>query len=279
MARRATMRGIDSLLREADMDYRNKVVFVAGGTSGINLGIAEGFAAAGARVIVASRKQDKVDAAVARLSRDGGLASGYALDVRNFDAVAAAFADVAEKFGAVDVLVSGAAGNFLAPAAEMSANAFKTVVDIDLLGTFNVMRAAWPHLRKPGAAVVSITAGQSWLAMQNQVHVCAAKAGVDQVTRTLALEWGPSGVRINSIAPGPIAATEGMARLAPTDASVAAWTAAVPLRRFGTPDDIAKAVMWICSEDAAYINGVVLPVDGGLTLNGSFAITSAMAAS
>jgi len=260
------------------MDYRNKVVFVAGGTSGTNLGIAEAFAAAGARVVVASRKQDKVDAAVAQLSRHGGEVRRYACDVRDFDAVAAAFADAAEKLGPVDVVISGAAGNFVAPASELSANAFKTVVDIDLLGTFNVMRASWPHLRKPGAALINITAAQSWLPMSHQVHVCAAKAGIDQVTRTLALEWGASGVRVNSIAPGPIGETEGMARLAPTEASVKAWTRTVPMGRFGRKDDIAKAALWLCSEDASYITGVVLPVDGGLSLNGSGAIVAAMSA-
>src|SRR5262245_24926753 len=114
-------------------------------------------------------------------------------------------AAVVDAWGPVDVVVSGAAGNFLAPAASMSANAFKSVVDIDLLGTFNVLRASWPHLRKPGAAIVNITSANSWLPTPMQVHVCAAKAGIDQVTRTLAMEWGGAGVRVNAIAPGPIA--------------------------------------------------------------------------
>ncbi|MFX7760046.1 SDR family NAD(P)-dependent oxidoreductase, partial [Acinetobacter baumannii] len=90
--------------------------------------------------------------------------------------------------GPLDVLVSGAAGNFIAPAEQLSSNGFRTVVDIDLQGTFHVMRAAWPHLRKPGASIINISAGQSWLPMPGQVHVCAAKAGIDQITRTLAME-------------------------------------------------------------------------------------------
>lgn len=260
-------------------EYAGKHLFVAGGSSGINLGIATAFARCGARVSILSRNPDKIDAAVQQLRAAGAIAvSGFAADVRHYDAVATALEQAVAAHGLVDVLVSGAAGNFLAPAAELSANGFKTVLDIDLQGTFNVLRAAWPHLRKPGAAVLNISAAQSWLPMPMQVHVCAAKAGIDQITRTTAMEWGPSGVRVNSIAPGPIAGTEGMARLAPSEASVQAWTRAVPLGRFGSLDDIAQAAMWLCSSQASYISGVVLPVDGGLALGGSSAIDAAMRA-
>lgn len=258
--------------------FQDKNVFVAGGTSGINLGIAEALARAGAQVAVLSRRQEKIDAAAATLRGLGATVLGFAADVRDSAAVDAATAAAADAWGPLDVVVSGAAGNFVAPAAGLSANGFKTVVDIDLLGTFNVMRAAWPHLRKPGACIINITAGQSWLPTPGQVHVCAAKAGVDQITRTLAMEWGAEGVRVNSIAPGPIADTEGMDRLAPTDAAMKAWTRAVPLQRFGTKSDIANAALWLASSDAAFVTGVVLSVDGGLALGGSSAIARAMAA-
>lgn len=258
------------------MNFRNRVVFVAGGSSGINLGIAEAFAAAGAQVAIFSRSAEKLAVAAAQLARHGGRVLSFSGDVRDFESVSLALTRTAAELGPLDVLVSGAAGNFICPAASLSANGFKTVVDIDLLGTFNVMRAAWPHLRKPGASIINITAAQSWLAVPGQVHVCAAKAGIDQITRTLALEWGEAGVRINSIAPGPIAGTEGMARLAPTPESVTAWTQAVPLRRFGQLKDISDAALWLCSEQAAFITGVVLPVDGGLSLSGSGAIGRAM---
>lgn len=260
------------------MNYQGKAVFIAGGSSGINLGIADAFAAAGASVAILSRRQEKIDAALAQLRRHGGRAIGFAADVRDFDAVAAALADAATELGLLDVLVSGAAGNFIAPAEQLSSNGFRTVIDIDLQGTFHVMRAAWPHLRKPGASIINISAGQSWLPMPGQVHVCAAKAGIDQITRTLAMEWGPHGVRINSIAPGPISGTEGMARLAPNEASQAAWTRAVPLGRFGTLADISQAALWLSSPQAAYITGVVLPVDGGLALGGGRGIHDAMMA-
>lgn len=248
-------------------------VFIAGGTSGINLALAQRFAERGDSVAVLSRSKEKVDGAVATL---GSTALGFAADVRDADAVAAAFAETAERFGPIDVVVSGAAGNFVAPAAELSPRGFGAVVDIDLRGTWHVMHAAWPHLRKPGASIINISAAQSWLPTPGQVHVSAAKAGVDQVTRTLAMEWGPAGVRVNSIAPGPIRGTEGMARLAPTKASEDAWTQAVPLARFGSTEDIWNAVDWLTSDAASYVTGVVLSVDGGLSLGGSSAITAAI---
>jgi len=260
------------------MKFRDKVVFVAGGTTGINFGIAESFVEQGARVAVLSRKQDNVDTAVAALKGKGGQVAGFVGDVRHIASLEAAFAAVAAKWGGIDVLVSGAAGNFVAEAENLSANGFKTVIDIDLLGSFNVMRAAYPHLKKPGSAIVNITAPQSWLPTPMQIHVCAAKAGIDQVTRTAAMEWGPKGIRVNAIAPGPIDGTEGMRRLAPTPAAAKAWTDSTPLRRWGTKDDIAKAVQWLCSDDASYVSGVILPVDGGWSLGGSSAMSAALLA-
>jgi NAD(P)-dependent dehydrogenase (short-subunit alcohol dehydrogenase family) len=257
------------------MSYQNKVVFVAGGTSGINLAIAEAFADDGAKVAVLSRKQDKVDAAVANLKARGVEAIGFAADVRSYEAVAAAFAATAAAFGPIDVLISGAAGNFPAPAAALSPNGFKSVMDIDLLGTFHVMKASFEHLRKPGATIINITAPQAWLPTPFQIHVCAAKAGVDQITRTLAMEWGPLGVRINAIAPGPIADTEGMARLAPDARAHELTLKSVPLGRYGQKSEIAKAALWLCSDDAAYVSGVVLPVDGGWSLGGSSSMAAA----
>ena len=246
-----------------NFDFSGRKVFVFGGTSGINLGIAESFANAGATLGVASRSQDKVDTAVARLSRPGRAANGYSLDVRQPQAVADALSAYAQRHGTIDVLVSGAAGNFPAAAASLSPNGFKSVVDIDLLGTFNVMRAGYEHLTKPGASVISISAPQAIIPMAMQVHVCAAKAGVDMVTRTLAIEWGPQGIRINSVIPGPIDGTEGMARLAPDDASRDAVVRAVPMRRMGTPRDIADACLFLASDAARYVSGAILPVDGG----------------
>lgn len=249
-------------------DYSGKTVFVSGGTSGINLGIAHGFAKAGAKLAVMSRSQDKVDAAVAELKAHGGEVIGYSADVRDYAAVDAAFKDCSVRLGNIDVLISGAAGNFPSPAMGISPNGFKSVVDIDLLGTFHVVRAAFPYLAKPGASVINISAPQAWIPMEFQMHVCAAKAGVDMVTRVAAIEWGPLGVRVNSISPGPIENTEGMRRLAPNERANQMVLDSVPMGCFGNVDDIAQAAMWLSSGLARYVTGVVLPVDGGWSLGG-----------
>ena len=249
-------------------DYSGKTVFIAGGTSGINLGVAHAFAKAGAKLAVISRKQDKVDAAVAALKTHGGVAIGFAVDVRDYAAVEAAFKETQSRLGDIDVLISGAAGNFPAPALGISPNGFKSVVDIDLLGTFHVLRSAYPYLSKPGASIVSISAPQAYIPMELQMHVCAAKAGVDMVTRVAAMEWAAAGVRINSVSPGPIDGTEGMNRLAPNEATRKLVAESVPLGHFGNTDDIANACLWLSSPYARYVTGVVLPVDGGWSLGG-----------
>jgi len=254
---------------DSAFDFTGKTVFVAGGTSGINLGVARAFARHGARVAVLSRSQDKVDAAVAELNSMGPEALGFAADVRDPEAVAAAFSAVHAQWGELDVLVSGAAGNFPAKAVGMSTNAFKSVVDIDLLGTYHVLRAGYGVLKKPGASVINISAPQAFLPMSYQMHVCAAKAGVDMITRVGALEWGPEGVRVNSVVPGPIEGTEGMARLAPTEAARERVTETVPLGRYGTLDDIANCCLWLASPMASYVSGTVIPVDGGWALGGA----------
>ena len=250
------------------MDFHNRNVFVAGGTSGINLGIAQAFSRAGARVAVLSRNPERVSAAADALRSNGAEALGFVGDVRDPEAAAAALAGAHDAWGPIDVLVSGAAGNFVAPAAAMSPNGFKSVVDIDLIGSFNVLRAAYPWLRKPGAAVINISAPQAFVPMPLQAHVCAAKAGVDMLTRVLAMEWGPEGVRVNSIVPGPIDGTEGMARLTPTEAARRAVIGGVPLRRFGSIESVAGVALMLCSPVCDYVTGTVLPVDGGASLAG-----------
>lgn len=241
-----------------------KTAFVAGGTSGINLGIAQRLAELGARVAVAGRNPEKAAAAAASI---GGDAIGLSCDVRDYAATRAVMEEICARFGQpLDIVVSGAAGNFLAPVAGLSANGFRTVVDIDLNGTFNVFRGAYDLIRKPGASLIAITAGQAVKPMMLQAHACAAKAGVNQLVRVLAMEWGPEGVRVNGISPGPIAGTEGMARLAPGEEAVRALTGRIPLRRFGEIRDVAESAAFLCSDSAAYITGTVIDCDGGSQL-------------
>jgi NAD(P)-dependent dehydrogenase (short-subunit alcohol dehydrogenase family) len=254
---------------DAESRADGRTVFIAGGTSGINLGIAEGFARTGARVAVMSRSQAKVDAAVDRLRALGCDAMGGAADVRNYDATATVLQSVHEAFGNLDIVISGAAGNFLAPAVGMSPNAFRAVIDIDLIGTYHVLRAAHPLLKKPGGVVINISAPQSTIPMPLQSHVCAAKAAVDMLTRVLALEWADDGIRVNAVVPGPIDGTEGMSRLAPSDAAREEITRSVPLKRWGTPADIADACLMLASPMASFVTGAILPVDGGWSLGGA----------
>ena len=258
-------------------DFTGKVVFVAGGSSGINLGIASAFAARGAKVAIASRSQERIDGAVDELRKHGGEVAGYSADVRDPTQIAGALGQAHARFGPIDVLVSGAAGNFVAPALGMSANGFKTVVDIDLNGTVNVLRSAHQYLRKPGASVINISASQAFIPTPYQAHVCAAKAGVDMLTRVLAMEWGADGIRINSIVPGPIADTEGIRRLAPTDEARAAMLARVPLGRMGSKQDVANMAMFLSSPFASYVTGGIIPVDGGISLGGSRDFSGAVA--
>lgn len=250
-------------------DFSGKTVFVSGGTSGINLGVAEGFAGAGARVFVISRSQEKVDAAVEQLKAAGAeAADGRSADVRDHDAVKQTFEDCVGQFGEIDILVSGAAGNFPAMANDISSNGFRAVMEIDVLGTHHVMTAAYPHLKKPGASVINISAPQSVIPMQAQVHVCAAKAGVDMITKVLALEWGGEGIRVNSVIPGPIEDTEGMRRLAPGEKAMEFVRQTVPLQRNGKARDIANMCMMLSSDAADYVSGVIVPVDGAWYLGG-----------
>ena len=259
-----------------EINFEDKSVVVIGGTSGINLGIAEKFAQSGAKLAVASRSEKKVDDAVNLLSKHKHNAIGHAGDVRDYKVVEEIFKKFNEQHGEIDVLISGTAGNFPAPAMGISSNGFKAVVDIDLLGTFHVMRSAYPYLKKPGASVINISAPQAYIPLEFQIHVCAAKSGVDMVTKVLAMEWGKEGIRVNSISPGPILDTEGMKRLAPTEEILNATTESVPLKRIGTKIDIANTAMFLSSEHASFISGTVIPVDGGWSLGGASSLTSEM---
>ena len=245
---------------------KDKVAFMAGATSGINLGVAERFAELGAKVFVISRSVEKVAATVEVLKAKGADADGQSVDVRHYDPVADALKACRDTFGKIDFVLSGAAGNFVAPALGMSSNGFKTVVDIDLIGTYNVCRASFEHLNTPGASIVNITAPQAEQAYIMQSHVCAAKAGINMLTKCLALEWGQMGVRVNAVSPGPIEGTEGMKRLAPTPEAEQRARDAVALKRYGTPYDIAEACVFLGTEASSYITGEIMYVDGGMVL-------------
>ena len=246
----------------ADGVLKGHVAFVTGGGTGITGGVARAFAEAGASVALVSRKMDHLRPAADAISQNGGKAIPIAADVRQPEAVEQAVAQTIEQLGKIDIVVNGAAGNFLCAAEEMSPNGFGTVVDIDLKGTFNVCRATFAQLKERRGQVLNISATLHYIGTPLQLHVSAAKAGVDALTRNLAVEWGRYGIRVNGIAPGPIEDTEGMQRLVPEPVKER-LRKTIPLGRFGRIADIEKAAVFICSEAASYINGTVLVVDGG----------------
>ncbi|HEY2962842.1 MAG TPA: SDR family oxidoreductase [Pyrinomonadaceae bacterium] len=246
----------------ADGVLSGHVAFVTGGGTGITAGVARAFAEAGASVALVSRKLEHLQPAAEAINQNGGKAIAVVADVRQPAEVENAVAKTVAEFGKIDIVVNGAAGNFLCAAEELSPNGFGTVVDIDLKGTFNVCRAAFAQLKEHRGQILNISATLHYLGTPMQLHVSAAKAGVDALTRNLAVEWGRHGIRVNAIAPGPIEDTEGMKRLVPEPVKER-LRKNVPLGRFGRIADIERAAVFICSEAASFINGTVLVVDGG----------------
>jgi len=252
----------------AENILQGKVAFVTGGATGITGGVARALAEHGAHLAITSRKEENLIAKKQFIEENGGKCFAVAADVRDYEAVEKAIAQTVEHYGHIDIVINGAAGNFLCAADQLSANGFGTVVDIDTKGTFNVCRAAFDELKKSRGQIINISATLHYLATPMQIHVSAAKAGVDAITRNLSVEWGRHGIRVNGIAPGPIEDTEGMKRLVP-DAVKAMIAKKIPIGRFGRIADIENAALFLASDAASYINGVTLVVDGGHWLLGT----------
>lgn len=253
---------------------KGKTALVTGGGGDICGEIAQVYAAHGANVVISSRSQERLDEAAATMREaTGANILAVAGDVRDYEGVEEVVAKTVEEFGGIDIVLNGAAGNFPSPIAAMSPNGFKTVMDIDMQGTFNVTKACFPHLQaaaeKHGdASITNISATLHYTGTLFQAHVCAAKAAIDAFTRVTATEWGPLGIRANAVAPGPIGDTEGMRRLAPTDMAVETMEASIPLRRFGTKRDVADTCLFLASEGSMYTTGAIIVVDGGAWLQG-----------
>lgn len=246
-----------------------KTALITGGGTGICKGIAMRFAAHGANVAITSRKQQNLDESADDINHATGKeVLAVAADVRKPEEIEAVVAKTADKFGGIDILINGAAGNFPVPAAALTYNGFRTVLDIDLQGSFNMSKACFEHLsaaaeKHGNANIICISATLQYTGVPFQAHVCAAKAGIDAMARTLANEWGPLGIRVNCVSPGPIGDTEGMRRLAPTPELTARAERAVPLRRFGEINEIADSCLFLVSDASRYTTGAILVVDGG----------------
>lgn len=247
--------------------FAGKTVLVTGGATGIGFAIAEAFKRLEADLLLVSRDQGRLDAAVQRLKAVGmGRVAAHSADVRD----AARIEAVAEKAGAVDVLVNAAAGNFPAPFSALSENAFNTVVDIVLKGTGNTCRSFGGRMQRGrGGSILNIVAGYAWTGAPGVSHSGAAKAGVLNLTRSLAVEWAPK-VRVNAVSPGPIDGTEGMKRLGDDLGLRPQVEKSVPLGRMGQPDEVAQACVFLASQAASYVTGACLVVDGGQDAKGPF---------
>jgi NAD(P)-dependent dehydrogenase (short-subunit alcohol dehydrogenase family) len=242
-----------------------RTALITGGGSGIGLGIAKAFARCGARLVLASRNVEKLEGAVAEIRELGGEAIAVQADVRNYEDVEKAVATAVETYGSLDIMVANAAGNFVVPAATMSPNAWKVVIDIDLNGTFFCARAAHDALAasKFGGRLIAISTTRAMEGWPGCAHAGAAKAGIMSLMRTLAGEWGPDGIRCNTIAPGAIGDTEGVKRIYEDAGRAAHQLSSIPLGAFGKTDDIAQAAVFLSSDAGAYITGADIVVDGG----------------
>jgi peroxisomal 2,4-dienoyl-CoA reductase len=254
-----------------------QVALVTGGGTGIGLGIAEELATLGAHVVLASRKPENLEKGAAAIRAAGGQASTVAVDVRDPERVRATVEQVVNERGRIDLLVNNAAGNFYAPSESLSPNAWRSVIEIDLYGTFFCSQAVLPAMKAQGGGrIVSISMTLHYRGWPQMAHATAAKAGVDALTRTLAVEWAPHKVRVNAIAPGPIP-TEGVRKaftplpdsgvpdvFAAADAAMAKYAKkAIPLQRWGAPRDIGQMVAFLASPAGDWITGSIFVVDGG----------------
>ncbi|XP_073504383.1 peroxisomal 2,4-dienoyl-CoA reductase [(3E)-enoyl-CoA-producing] isoform X1 [Phyllobates terribilis] len=244
---------------------QGRVAFITGGGSGIGFRIAEIFMRHGCDTIIVSRNMQRVTEAAAKLrGATGRHCLPLTADVRQPQTLTDAVEEALRTFSRIDILVNNAAGNFLCPASSLSFNAFKNVLDIDTMGTFNASKILFErYFRDHGGVILNITATLGYKGNVLQVHAGSAKAAIDAMTKHLAVEWGPSKVRVNGIAPGPIGGTEGMRRLGGAAAEAMGVWDTIPLQRLGNKTEVAHGALFLVSPLASYVTGTTLVMDGG----------------
>ncbi|TDL35210.1 2,4-dienoyl-CoA reductase [Jeotgalibacillus sp. S-D1] len=247
-----------------------KVYIVTGGSNGMGKYMAKRFVQDGHSVLITGRDIEKLQLAKEELSSEPGKVELFQMDVREADMAKAMVQEAVNKFGTIDGLVNNAAGNFICPVEKMSPNGWKSVIDIVLNGTFNCTKAVgdyWIENNVKGS-IINMVATYAWDAGAGVAHSAAAKAGVLSLTRTIAVEWGHKyGIRSNAIAPGPIERTGGADKLWESEEAAKRTLASVPLKRLGTPEEIAGLAAYLFSDEASYINGECITMDGGQWLN------------
>ncbi|QKY68900.1 2,4-dienoyl-CoA reductase [Lentibacillus sp. CBA3610] len=250
---------------------KDETVIVTGSSSGMGKYMAAKFADEGADVVITGRDMERLQATKEELMKTAsGSVYTISMDVRKQDDVKRMVTETVDQFGKIDYLVNNAAGNFIAPAEDLSVNGWNAVIDIVLNGTFYCTREVGKYWIDKGinGSILNMVATYAWNAGAGVAHSSAAKAGVLNLTRTLAVEWGTKyGIRVNAIAPGPIERTGGAGKLFQSEEAAKRTINSVPLKRLGKPEEIAELAHFLLSEKAAYINGEVVTMDGGQWLN------------
>lgn len=246
--------------------FAGQVALVTGGGTGIGRCTAHELAALGATVVVCGRRPEPLDATVAEITAAGGRAAAVPLDIRQTEDVTAALQQVVRDHGRLDILVNNAGGQFPAAAQDLSPNGWRSVVDLNLNGTFLVSRAAFhAWMGDHGGVIVSVVADM-WNGFPGMAHTGASRAGVVNLTCTLAVEWAPYGIRVNAVAPGTVYSS-GMESYAPQFQQVfLSEGRRIPAARLGTESEISAAIVFLSSSAAAFVTGATLRVDGGASL-------------
>ncbi|MFB6264770.1 MAG: SDR family oxidoreductase [Bradymonadaceae bacterium] len=245
--------------------FEGRRVLITGGGTGIGRELAQRFAGHGAEVGVAARREEPLEATCEAIREEGGSARWETVDIRDEDRVEACVEAFWEAWGRIDVLINNAGANFISPAAAISANGWRTIIETNLTGTFLMSRAVGRRLMQDegGGRIINISATNAERGSPMIAHSGASKAGINSLTESLAVEWGPGGVTVNAILPGPVRTEGSDEQLWQDEELVEEMESQIPLGRFGTPEDIAPLALFLASDAGGFINGALIPCDGG----------------